>query len=118
MKTVKGAGFQVAELEGMISQARASSDAYAPEVLRSELLSVGLYIVPAGGPDDQSPHAEDEVYYVIEGRGQIRVGDEERPVKAGSLVFVATGVEHRFHDIEADLRVLVFWAPPHRKAEA
>jgi len=59
-----------------------------------------------------------EVYYVIEGRGQIRVGDEDRPVKAGSLVFAATGVEHRFHDIEADLRVLVFWAPPHRKAEA
>jgi hypothetical protein len=26
---------------------------------------------------------------------------------------VATGVEHRFHNIEEDLRVLVFWAPPH-----
>jgi hypothetical protein len=26
---------------------------------------------------------------------------------------VATGVEHRFHSIEEDLRVLVFWAPPH-----
>jgi len=37
-------------------------------------------------------------------------------VKAGSLVFVATGVEHQFHDIEEELRVLVFWAPPHTSA--
>jgi mannose-6-phosphate isomerase-like protein (cupin superfamily) len=51
---------------------------------------------------------------VISGRATIRVAGEERVVKAGSLVFVAAGVEHRFHDIEEDLRVLVFWAPPHR----
>jgi mannose-6-phosphate isomerase-like protein (cupin superfamily) len=50
---------------------------------------------------------------VIAGRGVIRVDGEDRGVKAGSLVFVAAGVEHRFHDIDEDLRVLVFWAPPH-----
>ena len=64
-------------------------------------------------PDRQKPHSEDEVYYVIAGRASIRVAGEDRPVTAGSLVFVAAGVEHRFHDIEEDLRVLVFWAPPH-----
>jgi mannose-6-phosphate isomerase-like protein (cupin superfamily) len=53
------------------------------------------------------------VYYVISGRGTIRVGGEDRPVKPGSLVFVAARVEHRFHTIEEDLCVLVFWAPPH-----
>ena len=52
---------------------------------------------------------------MVEGAGQIRVGDEDRVVTPGSLVFVAAGLEHRFHDIGADLRVLVFWAPPHRK---
>jgi mannose-6-phosphate isomerase-like protein (cupin superfamily) len=50
---------------------------------------------------------------VISGRGSISVADEDRPVKPGSLVFVAAGVEHRFHDIDEELRVLVFWAPPH-----
>ncbi len=50
---------------------------------------------------------------MITGRGTIWVADEDRPVRAGSLVFVAAQVEHRFHDIEEDLRVLVFWAPPH-----
>lgn len=83
------------------------------DFLASERLSVGLAIWPAGSTDRQRPHDEDEVYYVISGRGTIRVGDEDRPVKAGSLVFVAARVEHRFHDVEEDLRVLVFWAPPH-----
>jgi mannose-6-phosphate isomerase-like protein (cupin superfamily) len=79
----------------------------------SEKLSVGLAIWPRGTNDRQRPHLEDEVYYVISGRATIRVGDQERPVQPGSLVFVAAQVEHRFHDIEDDLRVLVFWAPPH-----
>jgi mannose-6-phosphate isomerase-like protein (cupin superfamily) len=81
----------------------------------STKLSVGLAIWLKGKPDRQQPHLEDEVYYVISGRGMIQVAGEDRPVKAGSLVFVATGVEHRFHSIDEDLRVLVFWAPPHNR---
>lgn len=83
------------------------------DFLASDKLSVGLAVWPAGSIDRQRPHSEDEVYYVISGRGHIRVADEERDVQPGSLVFVAQGVEHRFHDIAEDLRVLVFWAPPH-----
>ena len=86
------------------------------DFLASNLLSCGLAIWPRGVTDRQQPHAEDEVYYVVEGSGRIRVGGEDRGVKPGSLVFVEAGVEHRFFDIDADLRVLVFWAPPHRKA--
>jgi mannose-6-phosphate isomerase-like protein (cupin superfamily) len=84
------------------------------DFLASEKLSVGLAVWPRGSVDRQRPHREDEVYYVISGSGVIRVAEEERRVKPGSLVFVAAGVEHRFHDIEEELRVLVFWAPPHR----
>lgn len=83
------------------------------DFLASEKLSVGLAIWPAGATDRQRPHVQDEVYYVISGRGAIRVDREDRPLRPGSLVFVPAGVEHRFHDIEEDMRVLVFWAPPH-----
>lgn len=84
------------------------------DFLASSKLSVGLAIWPAGVTDRQQPHREDEVYYVISGRGSIVVAGESRPVQPGSLVFVAAGVDHRFHDIDEDLRVLVFWAPPHK----
>lgn len=86
------------------------------DFLASDRLSVGLAIWPKGSADRQRPHVEDEVYYVISGRAAIRVSGEDRPVKPGSLVFVASAVEHHFHSIEEDLRVLVFWAPPHAPA--
>lgn len=86
------------------------------DFLASDKLSVGLAVWPAGSTDRQQPHKEDEVYYVISGRGVIRVTGEDRPIRSGSLVFVAAGVDHRFHDIEQDLHVLVFWAPPHVRA--
>ena len=81
------------------------------EFLRVPALSLGLYALPAGGVDPQQPHTEDEVYYVVEGRGFIRVGEEDRPVEPGTVVFVAANVGHRFHTISEDMKILVFFAP-------
>ena len=81
------------------------------EFLQVPDLSMGLYVLPVGSTDPQQPHGEDEVYYVISGRGQIRVDDEDRPIQAGSIVYVAQGAEHRFHTIEEELQLLVFFAP-------
>jgi mannose-6-phosphate isomerase-like protein (cupin superfamily) len=74
-------------------------------------LSVGLYVLAAGQPDLQQPHGEDEVYYVISGRGRITVGEEVRDVRPGSIVFVAATVPHRFHDITEDLTLFVAFGP-------
>jgi len=81
------------------------------EFLRVPSLSMGVYRLPAGGIDPQSPHTEDEVYYVVSGKALIRVGEENRSVGAGSIVFVAAHVPHHFHTIEEDLTVLAFFAP-------
>jgi mannose-6-phosphate isomerase-like protein (cupin superfamily) len=64
-----------------------------------------------GQPDLQQPHTEDEVYYVVRGSGQITVGDEVRDVRTGSVVFVGTGVPHRFHDITEELVLFVAFGP-------
>jgi hypothetical protein len=42
---------------------------------------------------------------------RVRIGAADRAVAAGSLIFVAAGVEHRFYDIQEELQVLVFFAP-------
>lgn len=81
------------------------------EFLRVSALSVGLYVLPIGGVDPQQPHTEDEVYYVVSGAATITGAGEERAVKAGSIVYVEAGVEHRFHTITEELQVLVFFAP-------
>jgi len=82
------------------------------EFIRHPALSVGLYVLEPGEPDRQSPHTEDEIYYVVEGRGQITVGEETRPIGPGSVIYVATAVPHHFHDIGERLALLVVFAPP------
>jgi len=81
------------------------------EFLRVPAMSAGVYVLPAGGVDPQSPHQEDEMYYVVRGRARMRAGSEDRAVSEGSIIFVAAGVEHRFYEIAEELMVLVFFAP-------
>jgi mannose-6-phosphate isomerase-like protein (cupin superfamily) len=101
---------QAYELAQLISQREESNKLYL-EFLKVSDLSMGLYVLPAGGADPQSPHTEDEVYYVVSGKAKILVAHENREVKAGSIVYVEKNVAHRFHSIEEDLTVLVFFAP-------
>ncbi len=101
---------QAYELSQVIQQRTDSNRLYL-EFLKVPDLSMGLYVLPAGGTDPQSPHTEDEVYFVTGGKAKIRVADEDRDVQAGSIVYVAKNVEHRFHSIEKELTVLVFFAP-------
>jgi len=112
MKATGSVSFQSAELDDVVAQARAATDGYAAEVLRSDLLSVGLYLLPAGGADDQTPHDEDEVYYTVRGRATLRVGAVDHAVNPGTLLFVPAQAVHFFHDIEEELILVVFWAPP------
>ena len=81
------------------------------EFLRVPALSAGLYNLKAGEKDNQQPHTEDEVYYVVSGKASFLGGDKQFPVRAGSVLFVEAHLEHRFFDIEEDLNVLVFFAP-------
>ena len=101
---------QAYELADLISQHVDSNKLYL-EFLKVPDLSMGLYVLPAGGVDPQLPHTEDEVYFVANGKAQIKIADEDRAVQAGSIVYVAKNVEHRFHSIEEELTVIVFFAP-------
>ena len=99
--------FQVAE---QAAQREQSGRLYF-EFLRVPAMSMGLYVLGAGAVDLQKPHREDEAYYVVSGRGQIRIGSDDSPVKPGTVVFVKAGVEHRFHSITEELTLLVFFSP-------
>ena len=98
------------ELDELL-EAQASGGQLYHEFIRSHDLSVGLYVLPAGATDPQGPHTEDEVYHVVSGKGRILVGDEDREVGAGSIVFVPADTAHRFHDIDDELVILVVFGP-------
>lgn len=81
------------------------------EFLRVPAMSAGVYALPAEGKDSQSPHKEDELYYVVRGRARLRVASKDHDVSEGSVIFVAAGAQHHFHEIKEELVVLVFFAP-------
>lgn len=72
-------------------------------------LEVGVYVLVAPEPDQQQPHADDEVYVVLEGRGVLNVEGEEIPVVEGQAIFVPAGANHQFSGYEG-LSVLVIFA--------
>jgi mannose-6-phosphate isomerase-like protein (cupin superfamily) len=71
-------------------------------------LEIGVYVLVAPEPDRQTPHADDEVYVVLEGRGTLDVEGERIELREGNAVFVPAGAEHRFIGYES-LSVLVIF---------
>ncbi len=101
--------WQVFQLSQLIEKAGVSEAPYL-EFLRSPSLSCGIYRLAAGAKDMQGPHDEDEVYFVVQGRARLRVGDQDRAVEAGSIFYVRATSEHSFFEIEEDMTLLVFFA--------
>ena len=101
---------QAFELAQLFEDQKQANKLYL-EFLKVPDLSMGLYVLPADGTDPQSPHTEDEVYYVVSGKAQITVAGESSDVQAGSVVYVEKNMAHHFHSIEEDLTLLVFFAP-------
>lgn len=81
------------------------------EFLRVPSMCAGVCQLTAGATDPQEQHTEDELYYIVQGKALLKVGNEDIPVEPGSLVFVAAHIEHRFHTITEDLTAHVFFAP-------
>jgi mannose-6-phosphate isomerase-like protein (cupin superfamily) len=63
-------------------------------------------------PNHQTPHAQDELYIIVRGRGVLFHDGKRDAVAAGDLMFVAAGTEHHFEDFTEDLAVwVVFYGP-------
>lgn len=80
------------------------------ELMTHGSLTVELY-APLG-QDNQTPHERDEVYVVVSGSGMFRKAGERRPFKAGDVIFVEAGVEHRFEGFTDDFQTwVIFYGP-------
>lgn len=94
-------------------QRNAENKAWLP-FLEKDTLRCGVYHLEAGARDTQQPHAEDEVYYVVSGKGHFEVEGNTVEVGPGSIIYVDAGDQHRFMDIEEDLSILVFFSKTSR----
>lgn len=94
-ETPRDAYFELEQLEAE----HACGGQFAHRFLRVPSLRMTLYKLPAGADDPQTPHDDDEIYYVLEGRANFRVENDIRAVKPGMIIFVKAKAPHKFIDI-------------------
>ena len=62
--------------------------------------------------DTQIPHQQDELYIVVRGHGRLNRNGELLECKAGDVLFVPAGMEHRFEGFSDDFATwVVFYGP-------
>jgi mannose-6-phosphate isomerase-like protein (cupin superfamily) len=80
------------------------------EVLRHGTMNVEIFA--PRGIDTQTPHLQDELYFIIKGKGEFMHGSHRRRFGPGDVLFVPAGMEHRFEKFTDDLSVwVVFYGP-------
>lgn len=94
-----------------VQRLRLQEDKAYHEFLRVPAMSAGVYELGVGEEDNQQPHTEDELYYIVSGKATLLVGEKNVLVEAGSMVYVPARIIHRFHTITEALTILVFFAP-------
>lgn len=64
------------------------------------------------GTDPQTPHEQDELYFIHSGQGTLRIANEVHSFGPGTCFFVPAGVDHRFEKFSDDFSTwVVFWGP-------
>lgn len=98
-------------LAGIMDElARLPADARFTYPIRHGTMRAGVYAPP--GEDDQTPHAQDELYIVISGSAEFVKNGERISVGPQDLMFVEAGAVHRFEGLSADFATwVVFWGP-------
>ena len=81
----------------------------------ARLQSLAEATVPAGGQTIEHLHrASEEIYYFVEGRGRMRLGEDESEVAAGDCAVIPSGTRHKLWAApDADLVLLCACAPPY-----
>ena len=83
-----------------------------PERAGLQRLVAGLMTIESGGWSDVAAHEAEEVYFVLEGHAQIRLGNEERVVGPGSVIAISSNVRHQVGAIDDRVRIYFTLSPP------
>lgn len=89
-----------------------NSNSFFHTFINRDSLAVGILVLKPGEEDTQTPHASDEVYYIISGNGFLKIKNKDYPVSKDKLFFVAKDVKHYFYGNTSELKVLYFFGGP------
>ncbi len=91
--------------------------AYRNSCIRKQSLAEAR--LPPGASTAAHHHVEtEEIYYILEGEGRMRVGDDERQVGPGDAVAIPPGARHTLANTGSGvLKLLCCCAPPYEHAD-
>ena len=73
-------------------------------------MAVGVLRLKPNQDDPQMPHAYDEIYYIIQGDGYLKLNGKDIKLKQGMVIFVPAYAEHKFHSNSKELIALYVFA--------
>ena len=80
--------------------------------IKGELFCQGYVVIYPGGCVPVHEHDTIESYTILEGAGEIMVGDETEPVKKGDLIYLERNVVHELRNTgENDMHMMFVYAP-------
>ena len=87
-------------------------DAYFHTFINRDSLAVGVLILQPGEKDTQEPHENDEVYFILNGDGFLKINDKDYAISKNRVYFVAKNIEHYFHGNSKEIVALYFFGGP------
>ncbi len=91
--------------------------AYRNSCIRNQSLAEAR--LPPGAATAPHRHVEtEEIYYILQGEGRMRVGDEQRPVGPGDAIAIPPGTEHTLVNTGSGvLKLLCCCSPAYEHAD-
>jgi mannose-6-phosphate isomerase-like protein (cupin superfamily) len=72
----------------------------------------GFVVIDPGGKVPEHEHEQEEVYYILQGRGEMTVGSQSEILEAVSAVYIPPGQMHALkNNGEDELHMLFVYAP-------
>ena len=87
-------------------------NSYFHTFLDNESLAAGILLLKPGEEDTQEPHTSDEIYYILEGNGYLKINKKDYKISPRMTYYVPKNVEHYFFGNTKQLVVLYFFGGP------
>ena len=78
---------------------------------RDNVIQINHGTVKAGYALGGAAHEEDEIYYILSGKGKLKLDDKIIDVYEDQVIFIPAGCFHALDNSESDedLKILTFW---------
>ena len=84
----------------------------AESLLQAEHFVSGYVVIEPGGHVPAHEHEQEEVYYILKGRGEMTVGAETETLEAISAVYILPNQKHALRNSgKGELHMLFVYAP-------